>query len=52
MPVMYVRACSRARYSSAADRLKKGKEGLCCDMTALSLFHPTDQCNDSEQEER
>lgn len=52
IPVIYVRACSRARYNSAADRWKKGEERLCSDMTALSLFHPTEQCKDTEQDER
>lgn len=35
------RAWSRARYNSAADRLKKRNDGLCCNMTAPSSPHPT-----------
>lgn len=48
---IYARAWSKVRYNSAADRLKKGKEELCCNMTAPSLPHPTAQSKDTEQEE-
>lgn len=50
-PVICVRVWSRARCNSAADSLKKGKEGLCCKVTAPSLLHPTARSKDSEQDE-